>query len=593
MRSSPLRFFLTIPLVAATASAQVAFDTNIGTGLGLTDNSLSANNALGFSFTMPDGTVITAIDIDSNGRILPPGGDTNDQSETRSEFLNESTSICPYWDNIRPTGSGNDDVFFNAYNNGVQNVAVVTWQNVTEVNGSQTPFTIQCTLRADGSFGMYWDSNTPTSDCIVGVSAGGGVQDPDQWDLNCGPGFNTMSTATAYQRFPAASFDMAGGWLDWYPNGLGGWAVVTPNLVGICTPPIPNAFARSSGQGCGGIPAPPKEIDYIPDGVGGYIIVPSANTYDPNLGASVGITADDGVGTVNLGFNFALPGGTVVTQLDVDSNGRLGNAFGLSDYSPTIAEWLVDGEQIAPFWGDFNVNDTDTLGDIMFQTNNVDYATITWDRVAQFAGDAPLTWQIQLFGESHPVFPNGWTVIYHDIDAFDLSVGTTGADWLIGANDGLGIDPGEADLTALPVVTVGVGIVYELFEDGVDTWDLVQAGPNGLTLSNNTDPVIGANFDLTLENVSANSTAAWMLIGFQNLNLSLAPLGMPACTLYSSISLPAQPMAFTAGNSTATYSLPISGAPGIPLVMQAAVVNIGANPLGIEFSNAVVGATGD
>ncbi|MCA8941274.1 MAG: hypothetical protein KDB80_01835, partial [Planctomycetes bacterium] len=48
-------------LPATSVVAQVAFDSNIGTGLGAGNDTISAANALGFNFTMPDGSVVTAI----------------------------------------------------------------------------------------------------------------------------------------------------------------------------------------------------------------------------------------------------------------------------------------------------------------------------------------------------------------------------------------------------------------------------------------------------------------------------------------------------------------------------------------------------
>ncbi|MCA8943713.1 MAG: hypothetical protein KDB80_14215, partial [Planctomycetes bacterium] len=283
-----------------------------------------------------------------------------------------------------------------------------------------------------------------------------------------------------------------------------------------------------------------------------------------------------------------------VFALAVDSNGRL-IVGGLSDASPTRTEFFgAAGGVIAPAWGDFDVTNPASTGTIMFATNNVDYATITWNGVAQFQGSVPLTFQIQLFGANHATNPNGWTVVYEDMGALDVGLGFGQGNWIVGCTQGGGTgDPGEVDMTALPASSSGNPTVYEFFAHSVpEVWDLGPTTTPGLELSFSSLPVIGTTFDLMLDNIPANTTQVWMLIGFRNLDLDLRILGIP-CHLYSSVNFPAQPMAWMPGALTATYSLPISGMPGIPLVMQGVVANIGANPLNLEFSNAVEGRTGN
>ena len=244
-------------------------------------------------------------------------------------------------------------------------------------------------------------------------------------------------------------------------------------------------------------------------------------------------------------------------------------------------------------WGNFDVSDDESTGTIMFRTNQVDYATITWDGITQHNGYIPLTFQVQLFGDTHPTTPNAFVFVYEDAGGLDTR-GIQATNFFVGCSNGLAItDPGETDLSTRPVLPIGNPTVYEEFNwFAFDTFDIFPESRQHLDLIfENSLPMIGGNFDVTLRHIDAGVSAVWMLIGFQDLALDLSPLAVP-CTLYSSVNFPALPMSWSQGSSTATYTLPISGAPGIPIVMQAATVNMGANPLNIELSNAVKGYTG-
>ncbi len=584
-------------LFSANATAQVVFDPNIGTGIGAGDDSVTPGNALGFNFTMPDGSVVTAIDIDSNGLIYSGGsGAASDFTESAGDLVGSSAKICCFWDDLNPSDGLSDDVYFNAYNNGTQNVAVITWNQCVEW-GQTTPFTAQLILKDDNSFSMYWDAATPATDCIVGMSPGGGVVDPgespDDWRCSAVVLSTPANDPTLYTQYAGGEFDLQDFGIDVFADGLGGW-VVTTNATGAC------ASATVTGVGCGGFEAGAEATDYTPDGSGGYVATPSAEVYDANLGSSLGIAADDANGTAALGFNFTMPGGAVVTQLTVDANGRVHDSTDASDFSPTVGELHSNpGATICPAWGDFNVTDPDTLGDIMFNTNGTDFATITWDRIAQFAGDHALTMQLQLFGDAHPSRPGSWTVVYEDMGDLDVATGFgTAPAWIVGCSAGNGaVDPGESNLdpASLPALSTGPEL-YEFFDSAIaDMWDLTGNNVGALDLTFQTNPVLGSSFDTTLDSIPASAVGASMMIGFSNLNLDIS-LVFPdvLCFLYSSNDVPAQPMVFNPGDPTATYSLPISvsATAGLPLVLQAAIINFGANSLNVETSNAVEGVVG-
>lgn len=594
-RMAPLRLALFAAAAATlvvTSSAQVVFDPNIGSPLSLGNDSIAAGNVLGFSFEFPDGTSVTSVDIDSNGRVLRPNGGLSDPTESIAELLTAGSSICVLWDDLDPSDPGADDVYFHTYNDGSNDVAVITWKDVVK-SGQSTTFTVQAVLRDDDSFSMWWSASTPAGEGLVGASAGSNGADPGVFDLDCGPLLSTQGEPTLYELFDGGSpFDLAGHGIDWLPFGGGVYAVSTP-FSGTCVPPTPPTQARRTGIACGGIETP-VAIDFKPDGTGGYNVTTSTNTYDGNVGGSLGIATDEGIAIAVLNFTFLMPGGTPVTALAVDANGRL-IIGGLSDASPTMAEFLgAAGGVLAPAWGDFDVTNPASTGAIKFATNGTDYATVTWDHVAQFQGTIPLTFQIQLFGANHATNPNGWTVVFEDMAELDTNLGFGQGNWIVGCSAGGGAaDPGEHDMTSLPIASASDPTVYEFFAHSVpEPWDLGPTSTPGLELAFSSLPRIGTNFDLGLSNIPAGASAAWMLIGFSNLELDLSVLGVP-CDLYSSIAVPAQPMTWTVGSPTASYSLPITGMPGIPLVMQSVIVNLGANPLGLEFSNAVEGLSGN
>ncbi|MCA8944234.1 MAG: hypothetical protein KDB80_16835, partial [Planctomycetes bacterium] len=295
------------PLLVATASAQVVFDPNVGTGLSLGDDAMSRGNALGFGFAFPNGATVTAIDIDSNGRILPPGSRLSDPTASIGELLANGTSICPLWSDLDPSAAAADDVYFHAYNNGSHLVAVITWKDVVEA-GQTTPFTVQVVLRDDNSFSMWWSATAPAGSSLVGMSAGANGADPGVSNLNCGPLLSTSGEPTLYETFAAGSFDLAGNGINWLPFGGGVYAVSTP-FVGTCVPPVPPTQARMTGVGCGGV-STPRAVDYVPDGSGGYHVLESTNVFDPNVGSSIGIVTDEGIAVAPLGFSFTMPSGT-------------------------------------------------------------------------------------------------------------------------------------------------------------------------------------------------------------------------------------------------------------------------------------------
>ncbi|MFO1053214.1 MAG: hypothetical protein U1F36_13460 [Planctomycetota bacterium] len=142
------------------------FDSNIGAALGQGDDTLSINNALGFSFPYC-GTSTTAIDICSNGFVWLQTGSTTstDFSESTSELVTLQDRIAAWWDDLLCDATG--DVHFNA----LPGVALVTWDNVQEYPTGGNRMTAQLKLFPDGSFVISLPS-VPNLDGIVGYHGG-------------------------------------------------------------------------------------------------------------------------------------------------------------------------------------------------------------------------------------------------------------------------------------------------------------------------------------------------------------------------------------------------------------------------------------
>ncbi len=341
------------------------------------------------------------------------------------------------------------------------------------------------------------------------------------------------------------------------------------------------ATSTATGQSCVG--GAPLALHWGPNPAGGYDVSPGgAFDYQAvHLGQQLSC-AGGGVHNVFLGFPFRFPDGTWVHDLAVDSNGRVfQTGMGLSDFTPTEFEHRTQaGGQIAALWGDWSAAPG---GHCSFHTNGLDYAAITWYQNTQFgAFDPPMSFQLQI------IAPLTFVLCY-EVGYLDNSTHT----FIVGASDGTGLGS-EVDLSTHPFLTPGS--TYEVFQND---WDLqVWSGPLPLGLSAVNNPVIGSNWQLALDRIPGGASSVAMMIGFSNVQLPLFAPPLPfadayGCFLYSDNALPAASLSgWAAGDVTATFSLPISGFPGLPIVLQAAVVDFGANSLNIVTSNAVEGVTG-
>lgn len=602
---------LSCALLAATASAP-AFAQNgfLPIGNQIMDGSQNMVTVnLGFNFTMPGGTVVSSVDVDEHGRIVEVGTDPSDGTETIAKLIgNPGASICALWDFTSYNSADNSTVFFDTDNS---TRAVITWVNVN----TPVDCTFQMQLWADGRIVTCYDSRCPVDDGIIGLSPGNGAPTPTQVDLITAVGSAIVTTeVTVVEDFDFSgptAFDIPSTALEFIPTGIGGSGGYTiVGNGGVADPITPFAFNTDLGDaGCPAGYDPSNAINqtyfFIPDGAGNYDITAGPSVFDPNIGTDLMFTADDTKQTdFDLGFQFPWPSG-LDNLVDIDPNGRIlpSNSTDGGDFSPTPGEH-DDAEAIAVFWNDFNVNEPGS-GNVHLITNPGVSATITWNDVKQFdPSDSVDGMTVQV-----TLFPDGsFWITHQDIGAFnDPAVGTSARDLLVGFSDGSGVDPGEIDLTNLPV-SVPVGVNYEWWDcsgtSPLEPTDLLGPYLDASYLAELvgvTTPVTGTNWEVQAQDVGA-TTLGFYVIGLGQQTLNLSAFGCP-CNLLVTNDVVQVALPDGLGDLTA-LSIPIPNDPSLTggtLYVQAAIDNAPVPPFGnfaglsflqISFSNAIGGTIG-
>ncbi len=534
---------------------QLAFDSFLGAPINAGDDSI-ITRGLPFTFTWPDGTTSTAIDIDSNGRILPPGSDSSDFTESTGELLSGPTALCPLWDDLTPDGATNTgDIHFRA----TPSRAIITWSNVQQYNTDQD-FTFQVQLRSDGRIAYIYD-NRVDADGIVGLTGGNGATGSST-DLTTQPATNA-NTDTLFQQFTNDN-DLAGRVVQFNPGPNGDWITrVTSSSI----PLPPEATNLQVGR------AATSSFTILPGVFGTYFGNACVNCWEGVVGLDLGM-GDDTIANTPLGFTFTFPDGTAVTSVDVDSNGRiLPPNSDTSDFTPSVGEMLSGPAALYPLHTDLSPQN----GGSVRVYQGPGFTTITWWNVPQFGESNALTFQATLRPD------NTVTFSYRDITEFEPKVA------LVGNARGNGqTDPGESDLTSLSSSFTNY---YEFFDvPGGDILDLQ------MSIQADTTPRMGNPWDLRLEGVSPNATLAALLFGFSNPNLSLdglPGLGLDGCVLLCNPAVPAIPMILL--GEAASVSIGIDSSTdwvGLTLYAQGAVIAPGTTPLGVELSDAQRGVVG-
>jgi hypothetical protein len=530
---APILSALLLSSVSLSAQSLLTFGTSVGGG----DDEIVGPLDLGFSFTMPDGTVVTTVDVDTNGRIAAGGTLVSDFSETVGEFLAGPSSICAYWDDLTDANGLDDQVFLSKPFPGL---AVITWADTDEFGLAGLPFTVQVQLRANNSITIVWDARAAqqNGDCLVGITEGGLGASVSEVDFSVLADGSTLSGgATIYESFSSSDFDLSAGFapssgIVFTPNGSG--YDVTGNV------PIPARLTRGR-RACPTIAPISKTL--TPNG-GGYILFDGGVVdTDYALGESIAL-ADDGTATRTLSFAFPLPGGGSASAFEIDSNGRVfvESALEASDFTPSVGEFLGDSvAQICPLWVDL---DPTSGGTVWFHDDGTGTsASVTWEGIPEFSEDIPNTLQLVLY-------PTG-VIEFHYLD---LTI-QTDSPTLIGVSPGNGAaDPGEIDFSAAGFPFGAVG--YEFFGSTEDT-DFDDKPNDSITILA-TRPVLGQTFVADIDDDRGTAIAAAYFFGFPtgvitpSIPLGILDVGLSSCELLSDLAAPG-----------AVFFAPI-GTPGIP-----------------------------
>ncbi|HEB52551.1 MAG TPA: hypothetical protein ENI87_04765, partial [bacterium] len=171
--------------------------------------------------------------------------------------------------------------------------------------------------------------------------------------------------------------------------------------------------------------------------------------------------------TVNLGFNFTMPGGNVVTAVDVDEHGRVVEVgTDPSDSSETTAEMVGNPTGSINVLWDYNGYSAANNAGVYFDTDNATVATITWVNVV-FIG-APCTYQLQLYASGNIA------MVYDSNCPPD--------DGIIGVCPGNGATlpaPSNLDdaINVAPIVTSDPTVFEDFgFTAGIDAFDIPSSG---------------------------------------------------------------------------------------------------------------------
>jgi hypothetical protein len=571
-------------VVVAPATAQLTslpcFESNLGTNLGLGDDQVAPANALGFTFPGPGNVSVAAIDISSNGFVWL-GTDPNSRccDGDPLAFVSDQPSIAPWWVDLYPPGAGpNGGVFFNTFPASPAGPAraVVTWADLPEFGTNGPNFTIQLQLDSTGAISFYYDANLSNQwhTALLGVTEGSanptGSAVANPVDFSAISVANLMNTATNPTVYEAMlGTDVAARSFEFLPNGQGGYLIVDRPT---CQP----ANFTKYGRGC---PQPPvvyeffqqpsvidlsnTAIDFLPNGSGGWAVVPTTGFYTASNTPIA--TGDDQVtGPFNLGFTFNFPGGST-NAIDVSSNGFIWLSTGNSDprccFGDPVA-FLADPASICGHWMD---HDPSSGGTVAVDPDPANGALhVTWTNVPEYGAFNTSTFQISLYATgAFRLAYQGVTSSFHD----SLTGFSSGA---------VPIDPGSIDLSASIPFSTGSGGI-----------------PLGLDAQAGSRPVLGGPFTLELANVAPASTFGVMVFGVGQLipGVDLTGIGMPGCTQYvtldASVFFPLAPL------PQLTIGIPNrSVLVGYSVFVQAATLTPGINPLGVLASNAGVMALG-
>tara|TARA_R110002094_G_scaffold60544_5_gene71178 strand:+ start:443 stop:2023 length:1581 start_codon:yes stop_codon:yes gene_type:complete len=301
--------------------------------------------------------------------------------------------------------------------------------------------------------------------------------------------------------------------------------------------------------------------------VDGYILLNTAGAIVPPVGAPTAFTATQ-TQTITLPFAFPSLEGPI-TEINVCSEGWFGfGPNGTSDSSESVSDLLNrDFARLAFLWDSL---DPSIGGTIHLEAVGLDEFHITFTDVPETGGAGANTVQVAL----------------KDTGLIEVRYGACSLlDCLVGLSSGNGAtDPGPSDYSD-PALSV-------LFTTGVGPFLPI------LSLSGATRPVLGTNWDLTVDVIPAGTPLGLHWFASINPNIpDLTSIGIPGCGLYASLVVLGGPWVPTVGTPyNYSLTLPPASPPliGLELYAQAALfTSPQSNAFGLETTNGIKGKVGD
>jgi hypothetical protein len=222
--------------------------------------------ALDFSFPF-DGVTYSGNDllyISSNGFISLGGNNgtgcfNNDCSGDPQQLVGGLfPRIVPLWTDLDP-GNAGGEIYIRTFDDDADPESdrlVITFATgFFGCTDEECSALVQVQLEEDGTITFGYNgirqTNSQTSDILVGVSPGNSAADPGSTNFSAATSINSGSEPTVYEQFLAASpppIDLDGGNVVFEPNGLGGYVVTTPGIGGAGA--NPGSGGGGGGGGC-------------------------------------------------------------------------------------------------------------------------------------------------------------------------------------------------------------------------------------------------------------------------------------------------------------------------------------------------------
>lgn len=581
MQATRLSLVLLAAATTAVAQGVPCWDPNFGTNLGLTDETVSAGLALGFTFTY-GGVGYTDIQVCDNGYVTlgPTGGQANFDPLSTTLLADPFPRICPFWVDLWPfdplTSVGGGAVYFRTVpaSGSIPAHAVITWDAVFEFLGS-TPHTFQLTLIAGGGVQVAYGADL--------------AQNFYPWLVGASPGNNATANPVSFTTLPVlttgnptmheednngSGSPLAGSTLQWQPDSSGGWIVVQGA----------NCAASSLyGTGCVGeftsfyewfqstpsIDLSNSAFRMFLNGSSYVVVGTTPNFIAPTAAAANLDLSDDSETTITLASALTFPGGTTTT-LTVASNGRVEAASNSAagDFTPTPGELLAFPNATWSVWRDFIPNQNAPDNVYFEEVGNL--SIVTWLNVIGYVGlspgTTPSTFQIQFDRSNGTV-----TFVFQSMDTVSVSTWAGGEGWVVGFSPGgASLDPGSTDLSSV-LATGSIATAAADFEP--------------LSIDADSPPAVGTSINLDIDGITPTAPFGGILLGFTKYVPGLPVPGMPSCFQYNDGL--AVLLFFPAGQPEVLVPFAVPNFPGIRMQVQAALYDptAGRTPLGATSSN--------